>query len=190
MEWWHILFSILAVSIVWAILIYNKLVRNQNLVAEGWSGIEVQLKRRADLIPKLVDTVKGFMAHEKNVLQSVVDGRKRCLETSNPKERGSKESQLSGAISNLFALAENYPDLKASQNFMQLQKSLSTVEDEIQLSRRYYNGTVRDFNVLIESIPSNLVAQQFGFQLADYFELDDISDRSSPEINIRTSSES
>jgi LemA protein len=189
MEWWQILIAVLAASLIWAILIYNKLVRNKNLVAEGWSGIEVQLKRRADLIPKLVDTVEGFMTHEKNVLQSIVEGRKRCLETNNPRERGEQEGRLSGAISNLFALAENYPDLKASQNFMQLQKSLSKVEDEIQLSRRYYNGTVRDFNVLIESIPSNLVAQQFGFQLADYFELEDISDRSSPEISIKTSSE-
>ncbi|MGV7219894.1 MAG: LemA family protein [Nitrospinales bacterium] len=189
MEWWHFIIGIILIFLVWATLIYNKLIRNKNLVAEGWSGIEVQLKRRADLIPKLVDTVEGFMTHEKNVLQAIVDGRKRCLEVNNPKERGKQEGQLSGAISNLFALAENYPDLKASQNFMQLQKSLSKVEDEIQLSRRYYNGTVRDLNVLIESIPSNLVARQFGFQLADYFELEDLSDRSSPEISIKTSSE-
>ena len=185
MTWPQILLATLAALVFWAILIYNKLVRNKNLVAEGWSGIDVQLKRRADLIPKLVDTVKGYMAFESDVVQSVVASRARCLEPQDPKGRGAEEGRLSGALSRLFALAEDYPDLKASQNFMQLQKSVSNAEDQIQLARRYYNGATRDLNVLVDSFPSNLVARQFQFQRADYFDLDGPEDRAVPEINMK-----
>ena len=185
MTWQIILPAALAILIIWAILIYNNLVRNKNLVAEGWSGIEIQLKRRANLIHKLVDTVKGYMAYENDVIQSVVESRARCLGPKTPKDRGAEESRLSGALTRLFALAEDYPNLKASQNFIQLQTSISEVEDQIQLARRYYNGATRDLNVLIESIPSNLVARQFQFQQADYFELEEPGDRAVPEIHLK-----
>lgn len=185
MSWQHTLPTALAILIFWAILIYNKLIRNRNLVAEGWSGIDVQLKRRANLIPKLVDAVTGYMTYEKAAIQSVVDARARCLEPRRPTDRSAEEGRLSGALSRLFALAENYPDLKASKNFIQLQTSVSEVEDRIQLARRYYNGATRDLNVLIESFPSNLVARQFRFQQADYFQLEKPEDRAVPEINMK-----
>ena len=143
------------------------------------------LKRRADLIPKLVDSVKGYMAFESDVVQSVVASRTRCLGQDAPKGRAAEEGRLSGALSRLFALAEDYPDLKASKNFMQLQNSVSDVEDQIQLARRYYNGATRDLNVLVESFPSNLVAQKFQFGKADYFELEEPADRASPKINMQ-----
>ena len=181
----YILLATFTILVSWAVLIYNKLVRNKNLVAEGWSGIDVQLKRRADLIPKLVDTVKGYMTFENDVVQSVVVSRARCLEPQGQKSRSAEEGRLTGALSRLFALAEDYPDLKASQNFMQLQQSVSETEDQIQLARRYYNGATRDLNVLIESVPSNFVAQKFHFQKADYFELQEPENRSAPEIDMK-----
>lgn len=167
---------------LYVIFIYNRLIRSQNLVKEGWSGIDVQLKQRANLIPNLVETVKGYMGHERNVLEKVTELRAQCLTSNNVKEREQNENMLTNALRQLFAVAENYPDLKASQNFIELQQALTNVEDQIQLARRYYNGTVRDFNILIESFPSNLIANSFNFKIAPFFEIEDIKEREVPTV--------
>lgn len=167
----------------WFISIYNKLVYNKNVVKEGWSGIETQLKRRSNLIPNLVEAVKSYMGHEKGVLENVTEARSRTGTASTPGERGKMEGMLGAALANVFAVAEAYPDLKANENFMSLHDELSSLEDEIQMARRYYNGTVRNFNVLIESFPSNLVAGMFTFVQAEFFEIEDASDRAVPKVS-------
>lgn len=165
-----------------AILIYNKLVRLRNMVKEGWSGIDVQLKRRASLIPNLVETVRGYMGHERSLLSEITELRSKSLETRNIGDRGPIETALSRSLSNLMAVAENYPDLKASQNFLALQKDLADIEDQIQMARRYYNGTVRNLNIAVESFPGNIVARLFAFGPADFFALDDAGERQIPEV--------
>jgi LemA protein len=168
---------------LWAISIYNKLVYNRNLVKEGWSGIETQLKRRSNLIPNLVEAVKGYIGHEKGVLEKVTEARSRTGQASTPAERGKAEGLLGQALANIFAVAEAYPELKANQNFMDLHNQLSSLEDEIQMARRYYNGTVRDFNVMVESFPSNVIAGSFGFVQAEFFEIEDQADRAVPQVS-------
>ena len=167
----------------YAISIYNRLVKNRQMVEEGWSGIDVQLKRRTDLIPNLMETVKGYMTHERELLEQITELRSRAQGAANapPGERGPIEAALSGALGRLFAVVENYPDLKANQNFMEFQAALSEIEDQIQLSRRYYNGATRNLNILVESFPSNLVASMFKFQKSDYFEIDE-TDRATPQV--------
>lgn len=174
---------ILIVMGAWVISIYNKLVKNKNIVKEGWSGIETQLKRRSNLIPNLVEAIKGYVGHEKGVLESVTEARSRTGTASTPAERGKMEGMLGAALANVFAVAEAYPELKANENFMSLHKELSSLEDEIQMARRYYNGTVRDLNVLIESFPSNVIAGSFGFVQAEFFEIEDAADRAVPEVS-------
>ena len=181
---WIIVFVVVLGSILYAIGLYNKLVRNKNMVAEGWSGIEVQLKRRSNLIPNLVEAVKGYMGHEAEVLSEIVKLRSRSKEISAVAEKGEVESALTWALVNLFALAEAYPDLKASQNFLDLQDDLVEIENQIQMARRYYNGTVRNLNISIESFPSNLVAERFNFEQADFFEIEDAADREVPEAKL------
>jgi LemA protein len=163
---------------------YNGLVRARQMVQEAWSGIDVQLKRRADLIPNLVETVKGYASHEKEALERVTEMRARAqnVPTGDIQGRAVAEGMLSQALGRLLAVAEAYPDLKASQNFAELQRALETTERDIQMARRYYNGSVRELNTKVESFPSNLVAGQFGFAKADYFELEDPSDRQLPEV--------
>lgn len=179
--------SILLVIIIliagYAIYIYNTLVKRKNLVQEGWSGIDVQLKQRANLIPNLIETVKGYMQHEKGVLEKVTELRSQCLTTKDIKQREANENMLTGALRQLFALSENYPDLKANQNFMKLQDSLTSIEDQIQLARRYYNGTVRNLNITVESFPSNIVANAFKFNKAEFFEIEDPKDKEVPTVN-------
>ncbi|HMB48382.1 MAG TPA: LemA family protein [Afifellaceae bacterium] len=167
----------------YAISIYNRLVKNRQMVEEGWSGIDVQLKRRTDLIPNLMETVKGYMTHERELLEQITELRSRAQGAANapPGERRPIEAALSGALGRLFAVVENYPDLKANQNFMEFQAALSEIEDQIQLSRRYYNGATRNLNILVESFPSNLVASMFKFQKSDYFEIDE-TDRATPQV--------
>ena len=177
-----ILLGIALVLVFWLIAIYNRLVRNKNLVKEGWSGIDVQLKRRTDLIPNLIETVKGYMGHERNVLEKVTELRSKSLRTQDVAEKARLEGDLTRSLATLFAVAEAYPDLKANQNFLDLQKQLSEIEEQIQMSRRYYNGTVRDFNILIESFPSNLVAGVFRFTQAAFFEIPDDADRAVPKV--------
>ncbi len=183
MSTFYVLLAILAAAVLYGIAIYNKLVRNKNLVDEGWSGIETQLKRRANLIPNLVETVKGYATHERSALEEVTKLRTEAMSTTDIAERGHKEGELTAALGRLFAVAEAYPDLKASQNFIDLQDDLSEIENEIQLARRYYNGTVRNMNILVESFPSNLVASMFAFVTANFFEIDDADDRTVPEVS-------
>jgi LemA protein len=174
--------AVLGAAGVWGVTLYNSLVKNKNLTAEGWSGIDVQLKRRADLIPNLIETVKGYMGHEREVLEKVTELRAQSLAAGRVDEQGRVENQLSAALTKLFAVAENYPDLKANQNFMELQKSLGDIEEQIQLARRYYNGAARNFNIAIESFPSNIVANMFKFTKVDYFEIDEPADRVVPTV--------
>ena len=173
------------VAIVYGIIVYNGLVEKRQLVEEGWSGIDVQLKRRANLIPNILETVKAYMGHEKDTLRDVTEARAAAQGAGNatPGERGPLETVLSGALGKLMAVAENYPDLKANTTFLELQDTLSDVENEIQLARRYYNGAVRNMNVAVESFPSNLVANQFKFVTAEYFELEDEADRAVPKVD-------
>ncbi len=179
-----ILLGLIFLIAIWMIAIYNKLVRNRNLVAEGWSGIDVQLKRRTDLIPNLIESVKGYMKHERELLSKITELRAASMTTEEIAAKSQVENALSRSLTSLFAVAENYPDLKASQNFLDLQRQLGEVEDQIQMSRRYYNGAVRNFNILIESFPSNLIARQFNFTQASFFELEDVADRAVPKVNI------
>lgn len=178
---WIVLAAIAALAL-YVIAIYNGLVKNKNLAEEGWSGIETQLKRRADLIPNLVETVKGYAGHEKSTLEEVTRLRTDSTHAGSVEARAAIERQISSAIGKIMAVAEAYPDLKASANFQSLQSSLAEVEDQIQLSRRYYNGAVRNLNVMIEQFPSNLVANQFAFKKADFFEIEDERDRALPQV--------
>ncbi|CAD7053034.1 LemA family protein [Pseudorhizobium endolithicum] len=180
----YILLAIAVLVGLYLVYLYNSLVKSRQMAEEAWSGIDVQLKRRADLIPNLIETVKGYAAHEKSTFEEVVELRNRAqsVPAGDVAGRAQAEGLLSQALGKLFALAEAYPDLKANQNFLELQNSLETIEGEIQMSRRYYNGAARDLNVRVESFPSNLVAGQFGFSKREYFEIDDPADRAVPAV--------
>ena len=167
---------------LWFVSMYNGLVRLRNLVKEGWSGMDVQLKRRADLIPNVVETVKKYMGHERDLLAKVTELRAQSRQVREVGEKGRLEGALSRTLANLFAVAEGYPDLKANQNFLDLQNELSGIEEEIQLARRYYNGTVRNLNIKIESFPSNVVAGLFNFTQAEFFEIEDDADKAVPRV--------
>ena len=179
-----IILAVVAAVVVYAVVVFNGLVRTRQMANEAWSGIDVQLKRRSDLVPNLVDAVKGYAAHERGVLQEVTELRAaaRALPAGDVAARAQAEGALSGALGKLFALAENYPDLKASANFLELQPQLSDLENELQMARRYYNGTVRNLNVLVQSFPSNLIAGLIGFAQRDYFELADAAERAAPQV--------
>ncbi|OXT00168.1 hypothetical protein B7H23_08270 [Notoacmeibacter marinus] len=179
-----IVLAAIGAAVLYGILIYNGLVKARQMVKEAWSGIDVQLKRRADLIPNLVDTVQGYAVHERQTLEQVTELRNRAVNvpTDDVQQRAAVESLLSTAVGRLLAVAEAYPDLKANENFLQLQTALQDVEAEIQMSRRYYNGATRDLNVRVESFPSNLVAGPFGFEQADYFEVESAADRQVPKV--------
>jgi len=168
-----------------AIAIYNKLVSFKQQTEEGWSGIDVALKQRANLIPNLVATVKGYVTHERDLLESITEARARAERAGakgSSEDRMAAEGDMSAGLLRLFAVAENYPDLKANQNFIQLQTSLEEIEGHIQMARRYYNGTVRNLNTLIGQFPSNIVAGLFGFRAANYFEIEDPKVRALPEV--------
>lgn len=180
----YILLGIVALVVLYGVILYNSLVKSRQMAQEAWSGIDVQLKRRADLIPNLIETVKGYAAHEKSTFEEVVELRNRAqsVPAGDVAARAQAEGLLSQALGKLFALAEAYPDLKANQNFLEIQNSLETIEHEIQMSRRYYNGAARDLNVKVESVPSNLIASQFGFAKREYFEIDNPADRAVPAV--------
>jgi Uncharacterized conserved protein len=180
----YIALAIIAIVAVYAVLIYNGLVKARQMAEEAWSGIDVQLKRRADLIPNLIETVKGYAGHEKSTLEEVVELRNRAqaVPAGDVEGRAQAEGLLGAALGRIIALAEAYPDLKANENFLELQRSLETIEGEIQMSRRYYNGAARDLNVKVESFPSNLVAGQFGFSKKPYFEITNEADRAVPTV--------
>ena len=175
--------GLVAVVAAWAIAVYNGLVRKRNMVGEAWSGIDVQLKRRTDLIPNLVSTVKGYAAHEKGTLEEVVRLRNLAQNAHGVGETAQAQGLLGAALGKLIALAESYPDLKANTNFAQLQATLGEIEDQIQLSRRYYNGAARDLNIAVESFPSNLIAGRFGFTKAEFFELENAAERAVPVVS-------
>jgi len=179
-----IILAIIVAVVGYVIFLYNDLVRKRQLVEEGWSGIDVQLKRRTDLIPNLLETVKGYMGHERETLEAVTNARAAATAGANagPEERAKLEGALSGALGKLLAIAEAYPDLKANTTFIEFQTALQTVEDEIQLSRRYYNGATRDLNTAVESFPSNVVANTFKFEKAEYFELENEAERAVPTV--------
>ena len=169
---WIIIGVIVLIAIVlW--VIYNSLVTLKIRVDEAWSDITVQLKRRLDLIPNLIETVKGYAKHESGVFKAVTEARANALNATGVKETAAAENQFEGALKSLFAVAEAYPDLKASQNFSELQQELVDTEDKIQASRRFYNGGVRDLNTKIQTFPSNMIAGMFGFKNREFFELDE-----------------
>ncbi|MEE8285742.1 MAG: LemA family protein [Gammaproteobacteria bacterium] len=173
----------LAVVLVWGVFVYNRLVGDKNRVLSAWSDIDVQLKRRHDLIPKLVDAVRHFAAYESATLTEVTELRTRSRQSDSVAEIGGVESQLTGRVRHLVALAEDYPDLKADDAFLALQKDLTDVENTIQYARRYYNGAVRMLNTRIDSFPDTLVAAMFRFIKAEYFEIDDAAERQSPPLD-------
>jgi LemA protein len=179
-----IILIIVVVVLGYGVVAYNNLVRQRQLTQEGWSGIDVQLKRRADLIPNLLESVKGYMAHERETLEAVTQARTNAMAAANggPEQRAAAEGILSQALGKLMAVAEAYPDLKASQNFLQFQGELSNTENELQMSRRYYNGTARDLNTAVESFPSNILANIFHFVKVQYFEIDNPADRAVPTV--------
>lgn len=168
---------------LWGVSIYNGLVRRKNMVAEAWSGIDTQLKRRADLIPNLVETVKGYATHERTTFDELARLRSAGQGQADVAARAQTEQAITAAIGKVMAVAEAYPELKANENFQALQSELSNIEDQIQLARRYYNGTARDFNVMTEQFPSNLVANFGAFKPAPFFQIDNESDRAVPKVS-------
>lgn len=174
------LFVLLAVGVV---LIYNMLVQKRALVENGWSDIEVQLKRRADLIPRLVDTVKGYASHERTLFKDVIEARNSALAAgNNVNARGGAEYNVAAQTPKLLALKEDYPELKSNQNFLDLQDELTETEDKIEMARRFYNGAVREMNIKVKSVPSNLVAGPFGFVAQPFFEIEP-ADRAVPDVS-------
>jgi LemA protein len=171
---------ILGLIVLWVILSYNGFVRLNNRVKEAWSDIEVQLKRRYDLIPNLVESVKGYASHEKNLFEKVTEARARAMGAEakgDMKEIAKAENQLAGTLKTLFAVSENYPSLRASENFSQLQAELSDTENKIQAARRFYNGNVRDINTKIETFPSNLIAGIFNFKQKEFFDAEEQAEK-------------
>src|SRR5690242_11358416 len=166
-----IIIAILVAILVLVVMMYNGLVQLRVRADSAWSDIDVQLKRRHDLIPNLVETVKGYAAHEKGTFENIAKLRSQAMQATTPGDKAQAENQLSGALKSLFAVAENYPQLKASEEFTQLQGSLSQTEDSIQNARRYYNAVVRDLNTKIQSFPTNILAGMFGFQQRQFFEV-------------------
>ncbi|OGY47982.1 MAG: hypothetical protein A3J62_00350 [Candidatus Buchananbacteria bacterium RIFCSPHIGHO2_02_FULL_38_8] len=168
--WLWVIIIIVAAIIFWLILVFNSLIRLKNRTQEAFSDIDVQLKRRHDLIPNLIETVKGYAKHERELFEKVTQARAAAVSAKGAAEKGKAENVLSETLKSIFAVAENYPDLKASQNFLQLQDELSDTENKIQASRRFYNGNVRDFNTTTEVFPNNLVAGTLGFKKFEFFQ--------------------
>ena len=175
---------LIAVVVLIFILIgmYNGLVRLKVQVDNAWADIDVQLKRRYDLIPNLVETVKGYAGHEKGTLEAVINARNRAMNASSPGEKAAAENMLSGALKSLFALSEAYPQLRAIESFTSLQNSLSQLEDTIQNARRYYNAVIRDYNTRVQSFPANIIAGMFGFQSKQFFEVESPEDRQNVQV--------
>ncbi|MEZ5475233.1 MAG: LemA family protein [Steroidobacteraceae bacterium] len=175
---------ILLVAAVWAVVTYNRLVRDRNRVAQSWSDVDVQLRRRHDLVPRLVEVVKGYAGYERALLESVTQLRSLGTTLRSPSELTPVESQLAGGLQQLIAIAEAYPDLKASQNFLALQSELAGTENQIQFARRYYNGAVNLYNTQIERFPNLLIARSFAFRPADFFDRDGQEQAVAPEVRI------
>ncbi len=167
---------------LWFVGVYNSLIKLKNRVKEAWSDIDVQLKRRYDLIPNLMETVKGYMKHEEGVLVKVTEARSQAMQAQGPEAKGKAENMLSGTLKSLFAIAENYPDLKASTNFAKLQDEIADTENKIQASRRFYNGQVRDFNTKIEVFPNNIIAGMLGFKAWEFFEIENKEEKENVKV--------
>ena len=180
----YIILGVLAVIIIAVIAVYNGLVKLATRTKEAWADIEVQLKRRYDLIPNLVNTVKGYASHESVTFEKVTEARTKAMSAQTPAEHGMAENMLTGALKSIFALSEAYPDLKANQNFLELQRQLADTEDKIQAARRFYNGNMRDLNIKIDSFPSNLIAGSFGFTKQEFFDIPD-SDAAQQPVEVK-----
>lgn len=176
-----IILGVIILAVLWAVITYNNFIRLKTFVDEGWSGIDVQLKRRYDLVPNLVAVVQQYRIHEKEVLENVTKMRSASIGATTVDQKAEAEKGLTSALKTLFAVAENYPDLKANENFLSLQQQLSSLETEIQLSRRYYNGAARNYNMAILSFPANIVANFFRFGSVSYFEIGD-HEREAPKV--------
>jgi LemA protein len=183
MNW--IIIVVPAFLVFWLVGTYNRLITLRNRSDEAWSDIDVQLKRRHDLIPNLVEAVKGYASHEKSVFENVTNARAQAMtaeKSGDPKKMQEAENMLSGTLKTLFAVSENYPDLKASENFIELQRELRDTEDKIQASRRFYNTNIRDINIKIQSFPSNIVANLFNFKKRDFFEVEDPKEKEAVKV--------
>ncbi len=182
------LFAVVLIILVFVVIgLYNKLVELRNRSENGWADIDVQLKRRYDLIPNLVETVKGYATHESETFENVVKARQQAIQiTDDVAKMAGAENMLTQALRQLFAVAEAYPDLKANQNFMDLQDELSNIEEILSQARRYYNAVVRDLNTTVEKVPTNFVAMIFGFKKREYFEIDDEAARAAPKIDFKS----
>jgi LemA protein len=181
-----VILAIVVIAVIYTIATFNSLIRLQQRADEGFSDIDVQLKRRHDLIPNLVETVKGYAAHERQTLENVTAARNAAVAATGPEAQAQAENQLTGALRQLFAVAENYPDLKASQNFLELQNELTDTEDKIQAARRFYNMTVRDLNIKVQSFPSSVIANARNIRERDFFEIEDPTDRAVPTVSFGT----
>lgn len=180
----YIIILLIVVILIWMVFTYNLFIRDRNLIKEAWSGIDVQLKRRHNLVPNLVEAVKGYSQHERDLLEEITQKRSEAAKLESINEKAPAESDLSGVLKNLFVVAENYPDLKASQNFLDLQNQLVEIEDQLQYARRYYNGAVRNYNIRVESFPSNVIAGIFDFKQDNFFEITFATERSTPEVKL------
>jgi LemA protein len=178
-----IFLGLLVLLALFGIATYNALVRLKVQCDNAWADIDVQLKRRYDLIPNLVETVKGYAAHEKGTLEAVINARNRAMSATGPAEKAAAENMLSGALKSLFALSEAYPQLRAIEGFTSLQNSLSQIEDNVQNARRYYNAVVRDFNTKILQFPTNLFAGMLGFKQREFFEVSSVAEREAPKVS-------
>ncbi len=178
---WIIILVILVAIVFGVVAMYNGLITLKNRTDEAWSDIDVQLKRRHDLIPNLINTVKGYATHEKEVFEKVTQARTQAMNAGSTGEKMQAENALSGTLKSLFAVAENYPDLKANQNFLDLQKELTDTENKIMASRRFYNGNVRDFNIKLQVFPTNLMAGSLGFSKREFFEIAE-GEKAVPEV--------
>jgi LemA protein len=179
-----IIIIIIVLPIIWVIITFNNLVKLRQLCSNAWSQIDTELKRRYDLIPNLVEVVKGYAGYERNVLQAVTEARAKAVtSTGSPASQAADENNLILSLRNLFGVVENYPDLKASQQFLKLQSELINTEDRIQAARRFYNGNTRDLNTMIQSFPSNLIANIFGFTIQEFFEIEDSIQRTAPAVS-------
>lgn len=174
---------IVVALLIYVMFTYNSMIKLRNQVKEAWSDIDVQLKRRYNLIPNIVETVKGYAAHEEAVFTKVTEARANAINATSKKDQSAAENMLSGALKSLFAVAENYPELKANENFMQLQNELVDTEDKIQSARRFYNSITRDFNTKIQQFPSSLIAQAFSFKPEEFFEIEEAKERENVEVS-------
>jgi len=178
-----IVLGALALIVFWAIFVYNRLITLKNRTKEAWSDISIQLKRRYNLIPNLVETVKGYATHERELFEKVTKARAKAMQAESVKEQAEAENALSSTLKSLFAVSENYPQLKASQNFLELQKELRDTEDKIMAARRFYNSNVRDLNIKIERFPEKVIASVFGFKKMDLFEIEEAAAREPVKVN-------